>query len=57
MIQTTEVMATVLSSTMWPGTGVPALPIRKKVTATTKLLTIAAISLQALIRHQNQRSR
>ena len=42
---------------MWDGTGWPARPRKWNPIATRKLDTIAAISLQAFTRHQNQRNR
>src|ERR1700681_77421 len=54
---TAVVTPTVTSSETCEGTFVPIFPARKKARATTNELTIAEISLHALIRHQNQRSR
>ena len=54
---TTVVTPTVTSSDTCDGTSNPLLCAMKKPTATMNELAIAAISLHAFTRHQNQRSR
>ena len=55
--QTTVVTPTVASSETCDAISSPFLRAMKKPSATTNELTMAAISLHALTRHQNQRSR
>ena len=57
VIQTTVVTATVMRSDDVIEIWRPFFRAKKKPIATTKELSIAEISLQALMRHQNQRSR
>src|SRR5213592_4315206 len=57
VIHTSVVTATVTSSEMCGATSSPVLRAMKKPSATTNELAMAAISLHAFTRHQNQRSR
>ena len=55
--QTAVVMATPMSSDICEATLNPAFPAMKKATAMMNDVNIAAISLHAVTRHQNQRNR
>ncbi len=55
--QTTVVMATMTIRLMCDGIAAPRRCATNSAIASTKELAIAAISLHALIRHQNHRSR